>query len=106
MLSRDGVGSCSSCMQQQHLFNGPLSGITQVSQYQEGKTNMDLLEQDTVNGSGISWAVCKSAPYPRQLIMPAPHQTLFYRPYAFSATQPMASRHCCSCRHMKDDVLV
>jgi len=31
-----------------------------VSWYQKGKTNLDLLEQETVNGSGIIWAVCKS----------------------------------------------
>jgi len=33
----------------------------------EGKTNLDLLEQERVSGSGISWAIgpCKSAPYPR-----------------------------------------
>jgi len=24
--------------------------------YQEGKTNLDLLEQEIVSGSGISWA--------------------------------------------------
>jgi len=29
---------------------------------QEGKTNVDLLEQEIVSGSGISWAICKSAP--------------------------------------------
>jgi len=27
-----------------HPFNGPLSGITRVSQYQKGKTNLDLTE--------------------------------------------------------------
>jgi len=30
--------------------------------YQEGKANLDLLEQEIVSGSGISWAICKSAP--------------------------------------------
>ena len=30
--------------------------------HQEGKTNLDLLEQEIVSGSGISWAICKSAP--------------------------------------------
>jgi len=29
---------------------------------QESKTNLDLLEQEIVSGSGISWAICKSAP--------------------------------------------
>jgi len=27
-----------------HLFNGPLSGTTQVSRYQQGKTNLDFTE--------------------------------------------------------------
>jgi len=27
-----------------HAFKGPLSGITQVSQYQKGKTNLDITE--------------------------------------------------------------
>jgi len=29
---------------------------------QEVKTNLDLLEQEIVSGSGISCAICKSAP--------------------------------------------
>ena len=29
---------------------------------QEGKTNLDLLEQEIVSGNGISWAICRSAP--------------------------------------------
>jgi len=45
---------CSDDQQQQHPFNGPLSGTTRVSWYQKGKTNLDLLEQDVVTGSGIS----------------------------------------------------
>ena len=32
-----------------------------------------LLEQKTVSGSGISWAICKSAPRSRQTTMPALH---------------------------------
>jgi len=28
--------------QEQHAFNGPLSGTTRVSQYQNGKTNLDF----------------------------------------------------------------
>jgi len=35
-------------------FNGPLSWTTRVSQYQKGKTNLDLLEQETLSSSGIS----------------------------------------------------
>ena len=32
-----------------------------------------LLKQETVGGSGISWAICKSAPRSRQITTPAPH---------------------------------
>ena len=52
-----------------------------------------LLKQETVSGSGISWAVCKSAPRSRQTTMPAPHRSVFYRPDAFPAAQPTASKH-------------
>jgi len=60
-----------------HPFNGPFSGTTQVSQYHKGKTNLVLLKQETVSGSGISWAICKSAPCSRQTTMPAPHHSVF-----------------------------
>ena len=36
-----------------------------------------LLEQETVSGSGISWAICKSAPRSRQITTPAPHYSSF-----------------------------
>jgi len=54
-----------------------MSGTTRVSRYQKGKTrkvktNLDLLEQQIVGGSGICWAICKSAPHPRQ---PRQHPT-------------------------------
>ena len=48
-----------------------------------------LLKQETVSGSGISWAICKSAPHSRQ--MQHPHHSVFYRPDALPATQPTAS---------------
>ena len=73
-----------------HTFNGPLSGTTQVSQYQKGKTNLGFTE---VRGSGISWAICKSAHRSRQITMPAPHHSVFYRPDALSATRPTLSKH-------------
>jgi len=44
-----------------------------------------LLKKETVSGSGISWAVCKSAPLSRQITMPAPHYSVFYRPDALPA---------------------
>ena len=52
-----------------------------------------LLKQQTVSGSGISWARCKSAPRSWQITMPAPDRSVFYRPDAFPATQPTASKH-------------
>ena len=36
-----------------------------------------LLKQETVSGSGISWAICKSAPRSREITMPAPHHSVF-----------------------------
>ena len=54
-----------------------MSGTTRMSRYQRGKTrkvktNLDLLEQEMVCGNGICWAICKSAPHPRQ---PRQHPT-------------------------------
>jgi len=57
-----------------HPFNGPLSETTKVGRYQKGKTNLDFTEARD-SGSGISWAICKSAPHSRQITMPAPHDS-------------------------------
>jgi len=64
-------------------FTAPwiFSGTTRVSRYQKGKTNqesktnLDLLEQEIVSGSGISWAICKSAPHPGQITTPGANFT-------------------------------
>jgi len=58
-------------------FNCPLSRTTWVSRYQKGKPIWILLKQETVSGSGISWAICKSAPRSKQTTMPAPHCSVF-----------------------------
>jgi len=76
-----------------HPFNGPLSGTTRVSRYQKGKTIWILLKQEAVSGSGISWAICKSARRCRQITTPAPHRLVVYRPDALPAAQPTASKH-------------
>jgi len=60
---------------------------------QEGKTNLELLQQEKVSGNGISWAICKFAPRPREVTTPASHHSVFYRPEALHATQPTASKH-------------
>jgi len=39
-----------------------------MSQYQKDKTNLDFTE---ARESGISWAICKSAPRSRQITMQA-----------------------------------
>jgi len=67
------------------LFYDPLFRTTRVSRYQKGKTNLDLLEQETVSGSGISWAICKSAPHPRHTPTPAPNQSV-RMPFCCSAS--------------------
>jgi len=50
------------------------------------------LKQETVSGSGISWAIRKSAPRSRQITTPAPHHSVYYRPDP--AAQPTVSKHC------------
>ena len=85
-----------------------MSGTTWVSRYQKGKTrkvkaNLDLLEQDIVSGSGISWAICKSAPQCRQ---PHQHPTTTQHPTTLSTahtasqcsavTRNQSSRMTCS----------
>ena len=51
-----------------------------------------LPKQETVSGSGISWAICKPAPSSRQITTPVPHHSIFYTPDALPATQPTASK--------------
>ena len=53
------------------------SPVYWVSRYQKVKPIWILLKQETVSGSGISWAVCKSAPRFRQITTPAPHHSVF-----------------------------
>jgi len=46
-----------------------------------------------VRDSGISWAVCKSAPRSRQITTSAPSHLVFYRPDVLPAAQPTAPKH-------------
>ena len=53
-----------------------------------------LPKQETVNGIGISWDICKPEPSSRQITMPAPHHSsFFYKPDALPAAQPTVSKH-------------
>jgi len=74
-----------------------MSGTTWVSRYQKGKTrqvktNLDLLEQEIVSGSGICWAICKVCTS-SQTTMTTSHHLVFYRPDALPAAQPTVSKH-------------
>ena len=53
------------------------SGTTRVSRCRKVKPIWILLKQETLSGSGISWAICKSALCSRQITMPAPHHLVF-----------------------------
>ena len=60
-----------------HPFNGPFSGTTGWAGTRKVKPIWILLKQETVSGSGISWAIFKSAPRSRQITTPAPHHSVF-----------------------------
>ena len=76
-----------------HPFNGPFPGLPRWASTRKVKPIWILLKQETVSGIGISWAICKSAPRSRQITMPTPHYSVFYRPDALPAAQPTASKH-------------
>ena len=54
-----------------------LPGLPRWAGTRNIKTIWILLKQKTVSGSGISWAICKSAPRSRQITTPAPHHSDF-----------------------------
>jgi len=76
-----------------HPFNDPFSGTTRVSQYQKGKTNLDFTGARDSKWQWHQLGICKSAPPSRQMTMPAPHHSVFYRPDALPAAQPTVSKH-------------
>jgi len=74
------------------LFNGLFSRTTWVSQYQKGKTSLDLNEArdyGVLGCSGVSWTMCKqSAPRCRQITTPTNTSSLnLYRPDALPNAQ-------------------
>jgi len=74
-----------------HPFNGSLSRTTQVSRYQKGKTNLDFTE---ARDSEWQWhQLGHMQPRSRQITMPAPHHSVFYRPDALPAAQPTVCKH-------------
>ena len=77
-----------------HPFYGPMDFVRVYTGELVPKSIWILLKHETVSGSGISWAIYKSAPFPRQITMPALHRSVFYRPDALPAAQPTASKRC------------
>jgi len=61
-----------------------------------------LLKQETVSGSGIIWTICKSAPRSREITMPTPHHSGFYRPEPFLLPnqQPQSTEGHVICLHV------
>ena len=76
-----------------HPFNGPFPGLPRWAGTRKVTPIWILLKQETVSGSDISWAIFKSVPRSRQITMPTPHHSVFYRPDALPAAQPTASKH-------------
>ena len=68
-------------------------GLTGYAGTRKVKPIWILLKQETVSGSGTSWATCRSAPRSRQINTPAPHHSVFYSLDALPAAQPTASKH-------------
>ena len=52
-------------------------GLPRWAGTREVKPIWILLEQETVSGSGISWAICKSTHRSRQITTPSPHHSVF-----------------------------
>jgi len=61
-----------------HTHTHPLmafSGLPRSAGTRKVKPIWILLKQETVSGSDISWAICKSAPCSRQTTIPTPHHS-------------------------------
>ena len=71
------LGYCGAIYIHTHPFNGPFPGLPRSAGTRKVKPIWILLKQETVSGSGISWAIGKSAPCSRQITMPAPHHSVF-----------------------------
>jgi len=74
-----------------HTFNGPFSRTTRV---RAGTRNVKpiwiSLKQETVSGSGISWAICVYTSRQTDNHASIPPLSFFYRPDALPDAQPTA----------------
>jgi len=76
-----------------HTHTHTSIGTTRWAGTRKVKPIWILLKQETVSGSGISWAICNSALSSRQITTPAHHRSVFYRLDALPAAQPTVSKH-------------
>jgi len=74
-----------------HTFNGPFPGLPGCAGTRKAKPIWILLEQETVSGSGISWAMQVRTSL--QTDNHASTPPCFYTPYSLPAAQPTASKH-------------
>ena len=77
--------------------------MVRLQTYARTKNTSDTHIRLTAICLSIRWAICKSAPRSRQVTMPVPHHSVFYRPDALPATQPTASKHW---RHVRNKFLI
>ena len=74
-------------------LTAPFPGLPGWAGTRKAKPIWILLKQEAVSGSGISLAICKSAPSCRRITTPAPDHSVFLQATALPATQPTASKH-------------
>jgi len=79
--------------QHTHTHTHPFNTLPGWAGTRKVKPIWILLKQETVSGSGISWAICKSAHRSRQITTPTPHHSVSYRPDALPVAQPTVSKH-------------
>ena len=72
-----------------HPFNGPFPGLPGWAGTRKVKPVCILQKQETVSSSGISSAICKSAPRSRQITTPVPHHSVFtsWMPFLLTSQQ-------------------
>ena len=87
------ISCCVADLRRCLATTSSLSGLNGWVGTRKVKPIWILMKQEIVSGSGISWAICKSASHSRQITMPAPTTLVFYRPDALPAAQPTASKH-------------
>ena len=61
-----------------HPFKALFPGLPGWAGTRKVKPIWILLQQETVSGSDINWAICKSASRSRQITMPVPHHSSFF----------------------------